>query len=124
MEIELEREAKFALSAAGTAALVGLAGAALAGPEGRIAVAVGVVVALLVQVGLFRLLFVGLFADRPLLAHGMGMLFRLAAIVIAALIWVPWAALPAAPFLFSLVAVFFVTTLLEPLFMFSFTTAR
>lgn len=124
MEIELEREAKFALSATGTAVLVGLAGAALTGPQGRVAVAAGVAVALFVQLGLFRLLFVALFADRPLLAHGMGMLFRLVAVAIAALIWVPWASLPAAPFLFSMVAVFFVTTLLEPLFMFSFKTAR
>jgi hypothetical protein len=45
------------------------------------------------------------------------MLGRLSAVGLLALFWVPMSGHPAAPLMFSLVSVFFVTTLLEPVFL-------
>ncbi len=120
----MQRAVKFGLWALGLGLLVGLIGTGIAGPEGRLAVWLGVGVALVVQLVLFVALFVLAFAERPLVAHGLGILGRLLALVALALYWLPWTGIPAAPVLFSLVAVFFVTTLLEPLFLFRLTTGR
>jgi hypothetical protein len=124
VESRLHRALKFAVAAAGFALLVGVVGSAIAGPEHRGAVWSGAAVALVIQLVLCLLLFRWVFAGRPLLAHGVGMLGRLTAVGLLALFWVPWAGVPAAPLLFSVLAVFFLTTLLEPLFLFSFSGSR
>ena len=54
--------------------------------------------------------------SRRLLAHLVGMLGRLLVFGVAALVWIPRWGLPPAPTLFSLVTVFFVTTLAESRF--------
>jgi len=120
----LRRALSFALAAATFSLLIGVVGAAIAGPDGRRAVWIGVGLALGIQLVLASSLFLWLFSGRPLLAHGVGMVARFATVGTVALFWVPWAGLPAAPLLFSLVTVFFLTTLLEPLFLFSLSTAR
>jgi hypothetical protein len=50
----------------------------------------------------------------PLLAHGVGMLARLALLVAAMLVLVPLLRLPPAPTLLTMVTVLFATTLIEP----------
>jgi hypothetical protein len=101
--------------AAGCSGLVGLIGGGVAPPESARAVWLGAGIALVIQVVLFVVLFVVAFARQPMLAHGLGMLGRLVAVGVVALFWVPMAGVPAAPLLFSLVAVLFLTTLVEPL---------
>ncbi|MEX0912305.1 MAG: hypothetical protein WD737_13235 [Gemmatimonadota bacterium] len=118
------RALKFAVLAAGFSVLVGVMGGLIAAPEDRAAIWTGIAMAYGVQLVLFVTLFVWRFASQPMLAHGLSMVARLAVLGTVALIGVPWADLPAAPFLFSLVAVFFVTTLLEPLFLIRFSPAR
>jgi hypothetical protein len=120
----LQRALKFGLSSAAIALVIGWMGSAIAGPEATGAVWTGVAVALVIQVVICLVLFLWVFSGKPLLAHGLGMLGRLMAVGTLALFWVPWAGLPAAPLLFSAVAVFFVTTLLEPIFLFSLSTSR
>src|SRR5690554_286920 len=108
--------------AAGLSLMVGVAGVALSEPGSAGAVWSGVGVGFVIQWALFRGLFIGLLSEKQLLAHGLGMFCRLAVVAMAALLWVPLVGMPAAPFLLSLVTVFFLTTLLEPLFMISFST--
>jgi hypothetical protein len=115
---------KFALASAAISLVIGMAGSAIAGPEGSRAVWVGVGVGLVIQLVICLVLFLWVFSGQPLLAHGLGMLGRLMAVGTLALFWVPWAGLPAAPLLLSVVAVFFLTTLLEPIFLFSLSTSR
>jgi hypothetical protein len=113
----LQRALQYGLVSAGVALVVGVMGGLISGAESRQAVWFGVVAAYLIQLVLFVALFVVAFASKPLLAHGLGMLGRLMAVGTFALFGVPWVGLPAAPLLFSLVAVLFVTTLFEPLFL-------
>jgi hypothetical protein len=68
-----------------------------------------------VQVAAFWLLSVWALPGRPVLAHGMAMLLRLVVLGFVAVLWVPRSGLPAAPTLLSLVAVFFLTMLVEPI---------
>jgi hypothetical protein len=116
VEDRVGRAVKFVAAALGTALAVGLLGAMLVQGDATRAVWLGAAIAFLVQVALFCILFLWAFSGRPLLAHGLGMLGRVVAVVYL-LFWVPQTGLPAAPLLFTLVAVFFATTLLEPLFM-------
>lgn len=120
----MDRALKFALVAAGFSLLVGAVGGWIAGPEHRQVVWLGVGLAYAIQVVFFVGFFVVAFASQPLLAHGLGMLGRLMIVGSVALFWVPWAGVPAAPFLFSLVAALFVTTLVEPLFLVRIPSAR
>jgi hypothetical protein len=120
----LQRVLKFVAAAVGLVLVVGTLGTMIAGPDSRQAVWVGVGLALLIQIVLLLTLFVWAFAERPMLAHGVGMLGRLFAVGCLALFWAPSAVLPAAPLLFSLVAALFLTTLLEPLFLVSNQTGR
>jgi hypothetical protein len=115
---------KYTVVAAALSLLIGVIGGLVAGPEARQAVWIGVAIAFVFQLLLFVLLFVVALAPQPMLAHGLGMLGRLFIVGSVALFWAPWADLPAAPLLFSLVTVFFVTTLIEPLFFVSKPTAR
>lgn len=115
---------KFVLVAALMTVVIGGVGGMVSAPEHHTAVWLGAGLAFFGQLLLVALFFGFTFATRPLLAHGMGMLGRLLLVGTVALFWVPWAGLPAAPLLFSLVAVLFTTTLIEPLFLVSLSTDR
>lgn len=104
-------------AALGVALLVVLAGVRIAGPDHRDAVVVGAAIGAAVQVAVFWALAVWLFPGRGWTAYGLGLLVRLAAFAVAAFVVAPRAGLPLAATLFSLVAVFWPTTMLEPLFL-------
>jgi hypothetical protein len=106
----------FAGAALGVTLVVGLLGALLAQGDAWKAVWLGAAIAFLIQVALFCFLFLWVCSGQPLLAHWLGVMGRVAAVVFL-LFWVPQSGLPTAPLLLTLVAVFFTTTLLEPLFM-------
>jgi hypothetical protein len=103
------------ISAAVAGAVALLGGSMVAAPA-RVGVWAGVGVAFACQLVIFWLLFVGVFPDRRVLAHLVGVLGRLLVFAVTALVWVPRAGLPPAPTLFALVAVFFATTLVESVF--------
>ena len=98
------------------ALLIALVGGSMVAAPGREGVWTGVGVAFAGQVGIFWLLFVGVFPTRRILAHMVGMMGRLLVFALTALVWVPRSGLPPAPTLFALVSFFFVTTLVESLF--------
>ncbi|HEX5727095.1 MAG TPA: hypothetical protein VFX98_16580 [Longimicrobiaceae bacterium] len=103
--------ARFAALVLAAGALVFLGGWVLArGAAG--AVAVGVAVGCAFQLLLFGVASVA-FPGQRLAAYGVGLLGRLV-LLVAALLFVPTTGLPVGPTLFSLVAVLFATTLLEP----------
>jgi hypothetical protein len=104
----------FALASAVLALLVALAGLGIAGVGVMREVAGGALVGWAVQAALFALCVEWLFPGRLVPAYVVGMLSRLLLIAVAAWIWVPLAGLEAAPTLLSLVAVLFLTTVLEP----------
>lgn len=120
----MRRALGFAAVAGTAAILIGLAADAIASSGSRGAVWLGVGAAFAVQFLFFVGFSVYAFASQPLLAHLLGMFGRFLTLGVMAFIGVPWAGVPAAPFLVSAVAVFFATTLLEPLFLFSHTPAR
>lgn len=94
-----------------TFAIVGV-GLLFAPSGARAGIFAGGVIALGLQLSLFA---AALFmAPRPLVVYGVGLAARIAALLVVGLIVVPTAELPAAATLLSLVAVFFVTTLLQP----------
>lgn len=101
----------------GVAALVGLLGAAVAGPDGRAAVWLGALAAGGIQAMLFAAVPLWLGPSRRFLAYGLGALARFGAFAAVALLGLPLLRVPAAPLLFSLAVVFFLTTLLEPFFL-------
>jgi hypothetical protein len=89
------------------------AGTALVAPEARRGVAMGAAIAAGWQLLLLGVLAVAL-PGSPLIAHGVGMLARLAMVGVVGLVIVPAAKLPPAPTLFTMVTVLFATTLIEP----------
>lgn len=97
-------------------ALVYAVGLSLAEPDGRGALATGVLVGIA-----FQLLVLAIaefaFPDNALAAYGVGLLGRLLLVIVGALVIIPAAGLQPAPFLYSLVTVLFATTLLEPVAM-------
>lgn len=103
--------------ALGVSVLVGLAGAGLTGSEGQTAAWVGALAAGGIQAIVFALLPHWLGPGRRLLMYGLGTLARFAMFAAVALVGLPLLRLPAAPLLFALVTVFFLTTLLEPFFL-------
>jgi hypothetical protein len=107
------------MAAGAITVVAGVVGSFFVTPEARTAVWIGAGVAFGVQMVLFVVLFVLVFSSRPMLAHGLGMLGRFLAIVAIALLGLPWSEQPAAPLLLTVVAVFFLTTVLEPLILFS-----
>ena len=109
---------RFGTAAAGLTLLVGAVGGLLVRPEAREAVWAGAAIALVIQVVLFVGLFVLAFAEKPLLAHGLGILGRFTALAVLAFVGAPLVGLPVAPLLFSAVSVLFLTTLMEPLIVF------
>lgn|GEM_PF-1900989 len=96
------------------AVLVWAAGLVIVPPAGRRGVAAGAALA-----GAWQLLVIAVLAvalpGHALLAHGVGMLARLAMVVAAGLVVVPAAGLPPGPTLLTMVTVLFATTLIEPL---------
>lgn len=104
----------YTVGSAGVALLVALLGSAMVGERGRSGVWVGAGVALAVQLLAFWVLFVWVLPRRWVLAHGLGLMARLLTVGVAAMVLVPRSGMAAAPTLFSLVAVLFATTLIEP----------
>jgi hypothetical protein len=98
------------------AALVALAGMQMA-PAYRDGVLAGAAMGLLVQVVVFWAFFVWLYPGRAWHGYGLGLLVRLVIFGIAAFVVIPAAGLPFAATLFSLVIVFWLTTMMEPLFL-------
>jgi hypothetical protein len=107
---------RLALALAGVvliAAVVWLVGRAMVSPAGSRGVAVGAAIAAAWQVLVLAVVAIALPGNR-LIAHGVGMLARLALVVAAGLVIVPATGLPQAPTLLTLVTVLFATTLIEP----------
>jgi hypothetical protein len=107
---------RYTAAAVLVASLVAAAGAQVAPPALRAGVVAGALAGLLVQVAVFWVFMVRLFPGRVWQGYGIGLLVRFAAFAVMALVVVPQAGLPLAATLFSLVAVFWVTTLIEPAF--------
>ena len=99
------------------AALVAAAGAWLAGPAALSGVLAGAAIGVVVQVAVFWVFLVWLFPGQGWNGYGMGLLVRFAVFALAAFVLVPAAGLPLGATLFSLVAVFWLTTLMEPAFL-------
>jgi hypothetical protein len=102
-----------ALAVTAFVVLVGLAAA----PRFRDGVLAGAVVAAVVQVAVFWIFFVWLYPGRGWHGYGLGLLVRLAVFALAAFVMVPQAGLPMAATLFSLAGVFWLTTMMEPVFL-------
>lgn len=107
---------RYTAAALAVAAAIALVGLGLA-PQHRDGVLAGAGIAALVQVAVFWLFFVWLYPGRGWHGYGMGLLVRLAVFAVAAFVVVPRAGLPLAATLFSLVGVFWLTTVLEPVFL-------
>ncbi len=107
---------RYTAAALAAAALVAAVGLALA-PRFRDGVLAGAAIGAAVQVMVFWLFFVWLYPGRAWHGYGLGLLVRLAMFALAAFVLVPAAGLPLAATLFSLVGVFWLTTMLEPLFL-------
>ena len=99
------------------AALVGGAGALLLDSNGAAGAGFGAGAAFLVQAGIFWFLLVRADVRRIGVAHGVGVLLRFVSVGMLAFLVIPAMQLPPAATLLSLVTVFFVTTLLEPVFL-------
>ncbi|HEX6368639.1 MAG TPA: hypothetical protein VF006_06895 [Longimicrobium sp.] len=97
-------------------AVVYAIGLSLADPDGRGALATGVLTGVGFQL-LVLVIAAVVFPRNALAAYGVGMLGRLLLVIVAALVIVPAARLRPEPFLYSLVTVLFATTLLEPVVM-------
>jgi hypothetical protein len=104
---------RYLLLASGVTLLTIAVGSVLVGPGESVGVIAGAGLGLLVQAGVVWIFGVLLFPARRLLLLGFGMATRLFCVVLVALVASPLG-LPLAPTLFTLVAVFFLTTLLEP----------
>ena len=108
---------RFTLAATLVALLVGAIALLSTGAPAHAGVLAAVGLAWAVQVVSFWVFSVWVFAGRPWLAYGMGMLVRFALFAAVALLVIPRAGFALAPTLFSLVAVFWLTTMLEPAFL-------
>jgi hypothetical protein len=95
------------------ALFAGLVGARLVDAPERVGVLVGAALALAIQVGVVGLVGHLLFPGRRMLLFAVGMGTRLVA-VFAVFLAAPLLGLPLAPTLLTLVTVFLLTTLLEP----------
>jgi hypothetical protein len=111
-----DRAARFTAVCAAAAILVMLIGAWWV-PADRAAVGAGALIGALVQAAGFWIFAVWLFPRRLWEGYGLGLLVRLAAFAAVALWMVPAMGLPLAVTLFAMVGVFWMTTVVEPLFM-------
>jgi hypothetical protein len=107
---------RYTVAAIAAAALVAAAGLGLA-PRHGAGVLAGAGMGVAVQVAVFWLFFVWLYPGRGWHGYGLGLLVRLAIFGLAAFVLVPRAGLPLAATLLSLVGVFWLTTMMEPLFL-------
>lgn len=107
---------RYTVAALAAAALVALAGVSMA-PRFRDGVLAGAAIGVAVQVAVFWIFFVWLYPGRGWHGYGLGLLVRLAIFALAAFVLVPQAGLPLAATLFSLVGVFWLTTVMEPVFL-------
>lgn len=107
---------RYSVAVVVVAALVAAAGDLVPGAV-RAGVWMGAGIGLVTQVGVVWAMFVGLFPGRRLLAHGLGMMARLMVFAVVAMLALSQPLELAASTLFALVAVFFVSTVLEPLFL-------
>lgn len=89
---------------------------ALTGSNASLAIGVSAAVAAAVQIGAFSLTR-SMVSQNPVAAWGAGALVRLFALFAYAIVAVKVAGLPAAPALVSLFVFFFVSMLLEPVFL-------
>jgi hypothetical protein len=108
---------RYTLAALAVAALVVAAGLAFVDAAYRGGVLAGAGIGVAVQVAAFWIFAVWLYPGRMWHGYGLGMLARFAAFAAAAFLVVPRAGLPMAATLFSLVGVFWLTTLVEPVFL-------
>lgn len=99
-----------AIVAVGAAVLAG--GLALASAPSRRGVVAGVILACGVQLLVFAVARVAL--QGQMAQYAVGLMARLALVVVSALVVGPAGGLPMTPFLLSMVTVLFATTLLEP----------
>jgi len=104
----------YTTAAAVVTGIVAICSALLLEGPGRAGAWSGAVIAFVVQVIGFWLLFVWMLPGRVGLAYGLGALFRFAVVAVAALWGIPALGLPVAPTLLALVTVLFLTTLSEP----------
>jgi hypothetical protein len=107
----------YLVAAAITAVLVGSVGAPLVNGSERTLVWLGVAIGFAVQLVLFVFLFLFAFAERPLVAHGLGVVGRFMAFGVTAFLCLLTGLTAAAPLLLPLITVFFLTTLVEPFFL-------
>jgi hypothetical protein len=99
------------------AAVIAGIGVVLGGGAYRSGVLAGAALGFITQVAVFWIFVVWLFPGRGWHAYGLGLLVRLAVFALAAFVLVPVAGLPLGATLFSLVGVFWISTLIEPLFL-------
>jgi hypothetical protein len=102
---------------AGIAALVAAVMAAMLGSAALPAILAGAGLGALVQVASFWVFMVWLYPGRAWMGYGLGLLVRFAFFALVAFVVVPRAGLPLGPTLFSLVGVFWLSTMLEPVFL-------
>lgn len=112
----MKRGLTYTAAALAVALVIALIGLGLA-PQYQAGVLAGAGMGAVVQVAVFWLFFVWLYPDRGWHGYGLGLLVRLFVFSVAAFIVVPRAGLPMAATLFSLVGVFWLTTMLEPVFL-------
>lgn len=117
-----EEGLRYTAGSVAAGALVALVGGALLSGVSREAVWMGAGIGTVLQVAAFWFLFVWALPGQRLLAHGLGMLGRFLMVGLLAFVGVPLLRAPAAPLLFSCVAVLFATTLLEPVILKSAST--
>jgi hypothetical protein len=89
---------------------------ALAGPGATSAIAISAIVAMIVQIAAFAVTR-SMISRNLVAAWGAGSLVRLLTLLVYGLLAVKVLGLPAVPALISLVAFFFLSTLLEPVFL-------
>jgi hypothetical protein len=105
---------RFSLAATAVALVIVAVGALVVAPVARIGVFAGGGAGLVLQVVVFWLFAVWFFPTRRLVAAGLGMGVRMAALLLMVLV-ASRTGLPLGPTLLTLVTVFVVTTMLEPI---------
>jgi hypothetical protein len=109
---------RYALGATAVALLAVAIGRLVVEPAAWVGVVAGAGAALVLQLGVFFVFGLLLFPTRRLVVFGLGMVLRMFSILVLALL-APVLGLPLAPTLFTLVGVFVLTSLLEPILLLS-----
>lgn len=108
---------RYAIAGIAASAVVLLVGLWVAGPMDDTGVTAGVLMACMTQLFATWLLADVLLPRQRFLAYGLGMLTRFGVVAATALLLVPRTGVPAVPTLLTLVSVFFVLAILEPVFL-------